>query len=298
MKNRTGLIISILLITGLLGFDLAYAQNAEIKVLPGLINDLERLEGKTNAERLLALTQILSEKDILFEIEPFTAEGRRGTTNGSNLVVTFGSGEKDFVLGAHYDKVTVGSGVVDNGASSIILTRVAEALKNETFHNRLRIVWFDVEERGLIGSAQFIEAHKDDPIVSMINLDVNGYGDTMMFGPTASTGIHRLYELAQSIAMKNDIGFVLFPRYGASDDISFQRADIENISIGVGPLSEVREFWLAYNGMDKYKPSGTPVIFTKMHSENDSMDKIQPLGMTYTYTIVLEMVKQLDTMIK
>jgi hypothetical protein len=194
--------------------------------------------------------------------------------------------------------VTAGSGVVDNGASSIILTRIANAVKNETFNNRLRIVWFDVEERGLIGSAQFVEAHKDDPIVSMINLDVNGYGDTMMFGPTAATGIHRLYELAQSVAMKNNIGFVLFPNYGASDDRSFQRAEIENISIGVGPMSEVREFWLAFNGMDKYKPTGTPVIFTNMHSENDAMDKIQPLGMTYTYTVVLAMVKELDKIIQ
>lgn len=298
MKIMTGLIIKVLLIIGLFGSGALYAQSPDIKPLPGLLDDLKLLADKTNAERLEALTTILSEKEIAYEIEPFTAESRRGTVNGRNLVVTFGSGSKDFVLGAHYDKVTVGSGVVDNGASSIILTRVAEALKNETFNNRLRIVWFDVEERGLIGSAQFIETHKDDPIVSMINLDVNGYGDTMMFGPTASTGMHRLYELAQSVAMKNDIGFILFPRYGGGDDISFQRAGIENISIGVGPLGEVREFWLAYNGLDAYKPAGTPVIFTNMHSENDAMDKIQPLAMTYTYTVILEMIKQLDKMIK
>lgn len=296
MKKKKSIVFWVFPVLAVLIAQSLYAFQADIKSLPGLLEDLERMAGKSNVERLEALKEILSEKGIEYQTETFSAENRRGSYEGTNLIVTIGSGENDIIVGAHYDKVDIGSGVVDNGASSIILTRLAEALKDEAMTHRVRIVWFDIEERGLVGSAKFIEAHKDDPIVSMINLDVNGYGDTMMFGPTASTGLNRLYTLARSVCAKYNINYMLFPAYGAGDDISFQKAGIENISIGIGPAVEVREFWLAMNGVDALKPSNIPVIFRSMHSENDAMNKIQPEALSTTYTVVLEMIKVLDKM--
>ena len=61
----------------------------------------------------------------------------------------------------------------------------------------MRIVFFDMEELGLLGSAEFVQAHRDRPMRAMVNLDVNAFGDTLIFGPragandTAVSGIAR-----------------------------------------------------------------------------------------------------------
>jgi hypothetical protein len=264
--------------------------------LPGLMDDVQRLAGKSNKERLLVLQNILSEKQISYSVESFSTINERNgkKIQGDNIVVTLGSGSTDIVIGAHYDKVDVGSGLIDNGCSALILTRLAESLRSEELNHRIRIVFFDQEETGLNGSAQFIKAHEGDPIVSMINLDVNAYGDMTMMGPSGSTGINRLYRLAQSICVENDFNFTVFPIFGGSDDISFQRAGIENISIGSAPAQEAYQFWLKLNAEDEFKPPGMPKVFTMIHSNNDSIDVVDPAAMTRIYFIVLEMVKRLD----
>ena len=78
---------------------------------------------------------------------------------------------------------TLSQGAIDNAASSVILVRVAEALRQKPASMRVRVIWFDMEELGLLGSAKYIENHGSDPIIGMLNFDVNGYGDTVLFGP-------------------------------------------------------------------------------------------------------------------
>lgn len=292
------LLLIIILCIGSFSFSEVCAQSAEITPLPGLLDDVKKLADKTNPERLETLKIMLSEKEIPFEVESFTSISRRDTTplEGNNLVVTLGSGTRDIVVGGHYDKVDVGSGVVDNGCSAVILIRVADALKNENLNHRIRIVFFDMEEIGLVGSRQFVEAHKDDPVVSMINLDVNAYGNTIMMGPILFTGMNRLYRTAKTVCVENDINFIVFPRYGGSDDRSFQRAGIENISIGIAPAQEAHQVWLSWNGEEGFKPQGVAKIMTSMHSENDSIDLVQPEAMTRTYIVVLETIRRLDKM--
>ena len=207
MKQKLFVLLTIIFI-GAGFFSEVCAQSIEITPLPGLLDDVKKLADKTNPERLEALKEMLSEKDIPFEVESFDLISRRDSsiTEGNNLVVTLGYGSSDIITGAHYDKVEPGSGVVDNGCAVVILTRVADALKNENLNHRIRIVFFDMEEKGLVGSRQFVEAHKDDPIVSMINLDVDAYGNTIMMGPIPFTGMNRLYRTAKTVCVENDIG--------------------------------------------------------------------------------------------
>lgn len=298
MRQKLFILLTIILCIGAVYFSDVCAQSAEITPLPGLLDDVKKLADKTNPERLEALKEMLSEKGIPFEVESFSSISRRDSsiTEGNNLIVTLGSGNSDIVAGGHYDKVDVGSGVVDNGCAAVILTRVADALKNENLNHRIRIVFFDMEERGLIGSRQFIETHKDDPIVSMINLDVDAYGNTIMMGPVPFTGMNRLYRTAKTVCVENDINFVVFPRYGMSDDRSFQSAGIENISIGIATAQEAHQFWLSLNGEEEFRPQGRAKIMTSMHSENDSMDLVQPEAMTRTYIVVLGTLLKLDKM--
>ena len=104
-------------------------------------------------------------------------------------MVTLGEGPEEVVIGAHYYVVrladgSLSQGAVDNAASSVMLIRLAEALRTETLPVRLRVVWFDMEELGLIGSAQYVKQHSADRIGAMLNFDINVYGNTIVFGPS------------------------------------------------------------------------------------------------------------------
>src|SRR5262245_23579866 len=106
----------------------------------GLVGDVRRMTAaNTNEARFDALTTMLRNRGLTFAVELFTIEkplGREPRTEGRNVVVTLGQGPDEVVIGAHYDaaRLTDGSlsrGAVDNAASSVMLIRLAEALRAE-----------------------------------------------------------------------------------------------------------------------------------------------------------------------
>src|SRR5262245_48048542 len=156
-----------------------------------LIDDVRKLEAaESNQARFDALTAILRGRNIAFEVQPFTIEkpvGNEPRTEGCNVIVSFGDGPQEIVVGAHYDaaRLSDGSlnrGAVDNAASSIILARLAEMLGAAKPQMRVKIVWFDMEELGLIGSREYIKRQANGRIAAMLNFDINAYGDTILFG--------------------------------------------------------------------------------------------------------------------
>ena len=79
--------------------------------------------------------------------------------NGVNIIASSG----DIVLGCHYD--SIGPGADDNASGVAVVLDVAKKVKGITF------VFFDAEERGLLGSKYYV---KTATCKSMINLDMIG----------------------------------------------------------------------------------------------------------------------------
>ncbi|EDY83060.1 peptidase, M28 family [Verrucomicrobiia bacterium DG1235] len=94
-----------------------------------------------------------------------------------NLVATIpGKISKKIVIGAHFDSWDLGQGALDNGlgiAQAFDVTRLIQSI-NPNNHYTIETVWFNAEEFGLFGSYAYMERHKDDKIVAMINLDMVG----------------------------------------------------------------------------------------------------------------------------
>jgi Iap family predicted aminopeptidase len=98
-------------------------------------------------------------------------------TESRNIVVTLpGQSPQKIVIGAHFDAWDVGHGGVDNGLGTAILFDVARLLKTYASKNKytLEFVWFNGEELGLWGSKRYVEQHKHEPILAMINMDMTG----------------------------------------------------------------------------------------------------------------------------
>lgn len=271
--------------------------------LPRLREDLARFAGADNVARGDTLLRILRERGFDPEVQAFPnlAPQREPRPEGRNLVVTIGTGSRDIVVGAHYDAVRlpdgrVTGGVVDNGAGAVILTRVAETLRGHTLRHRIRVVLFDLEEVGLLGSREYVAAGGTDRMAAMVNVDIAAYGDMLVYGPTTHEGndvVHRGFRIVCAVQRVPCLEFPQFPR---SDDRSFQDAGVPNISLAITPAVQAHQMWLLLHGGPAagLREGFMPPIFGIIHTPADTLEHADPAAMTRMHDAVVSLVLELD----
>lgn len=271
----------------------------------GVDPDIAALAADSNPGRRAALEAILSNLGVTYETETFTITPRANypRVEGVNLIVTLGTGPGDIVLGAHYDAVWIAEGVlsrgaVDNGASALILARLAERLAGVQLRHRVRIVFFDMEEIGLEGSRAYVDAYGSQTRVA-VNLDVNGYGNTIFYGPSAAPGNAALYDPMRQHCLEDGIRCVEFPQYPSSDYLSFQRAGIPNISLSILPESEAEALRLYENPPEEGRGGRgrgpVPRVLAMIHSPADTPDQVEPAALDLGVRSLEAYLRLLDT---
>lgn len=260
-----------------------------------LVAEVRTLSAATdNDARFDALTALLKKYDLTFTVETFTLDKPPAAspnaapdprTRGRNVVVTLGGGSETVVVGAHYDAkwitaTNLSQGAVDNGASSVMLVHAAAALKGQRLGSKVSFVWFDFEESGLIGSAKYAEAHAGDRVKAMLNYDINGYGDTVLFGPPQGGADPRLPRAMLETCAAERIDCLRFDGMPPGDDRSFGARKIPAISIAILPATEAHQLWLMLHA----KSAGlakdfAPPIFTTIHTPGDVPDKLDGTAM-------------------
>ena len=263
---------------------------------PSLIEDVRKLAvSTTNEQRFDALTAILATRKIPFTVEPFALEKPlRGRSEGRNIVVTLGQGASDLVIGAHYDAAylrdgTLSRGAVDNAGSSVLLVHLAEALGKESLRQRVRIVWFDMEELGVIGSTRYLAAHRDDRIVAMLNFDINAYGDTILFGDPPGGDAPALRRALMQTCADEQADCVRFGALPNSDDRPFGKAGIPTLSIAVLPAEEAHQLWLLLEGANGSTP---PAVLRVIHTPEDVIEKVDAAAIARMQRFALALVKK------
>ena len=97
--------------------------------------------------------------------------------NSRNVILDMpGEIDEYIVLTAHYDSTSLSQGAYDNMSGSVGLLGVAEHFAKKPHRYGLRFIWCGSEERGLLGSKAYCEAHEEElkKIVLNINLDMIG----------------------------------------------------------------------------------------------------------------------------
>ncbi len=95
------------------------------------------------------------------------------------------------LIGAHFDAVPGAPGADDNGTGTAALLEVARVLKNHPTKRTIRLVFFNLEECGLVGSSRYVDQAGPDwkggknregqaqpateKIVGMVSLEMLGY---------------------------------------------------------------------------------------------------------------------------
>jgi hypothetical protein len=278
------------------------APSRTVAPLTGLREDVARFAGLDNDARGDTLLRIFRERGFEPAVQTFAnaAQQREPRLQGRNLVVTVGGGARDIVVGAHYDAVRLANGrltdgVVDNGAGAVVMTRVAETLRGHALRHRVRVVLFDLEEVGLLGSRAYVAADGAERIAAMVNVDIAAHGDAIVYGPASHAGNTDVYRAFRQVCAVHGpcIEFTAFPR---SDDRSFQAAGVPNISIGIAPSADAHQLWLMLNAGPNagLREGFMPALMGIIHTPEDTLAYLEPAAMQRVHDAVVALVLALD----
>lgn len=154
------------------------------------IGDEANQEGLAETEKLLV--ERLSEMGYDPTLQPLPLGQDQLRTAGTgdrnhpwhNIIVELpGQDLKDevLVIGAHFDAVTGSPGADDNGTGTAALLELARVLKAVPMRRTVRMIFFNLEEVGLVGSAAYVRqltaapGWKKEGFFGMISLEMLGY---------------------------------------------------------------------------------------------------------------------------
>ena len=253
----------------------------------------------TNEARTRVVVDQLRAAGFEPTVETFAGGNRQtGEMEGRNVVVTFGEGDREILLTAHYDAVklrdgSMSHGVVDNAASVVGVIEAAKILRGKDLNHRVRIILFDQEELGLIGAKKWIEAHGLTNVAAVVNSDVAAYGDTMMYGQNNDAQSAFVTRAVQAVCSERALQCVGYPEYPPSDDRAFSAAGAPVVSLGFQDQVGAHQMWLAFNGGEAngLAEGFVPRVFQLIHSNEDTIEHVDPATVKTageTYAAVVE----------
>jgi len=259
----------------------------------------------SNVERMNVLLTQLRAAGFTPTVETFEGGGRAGPMQGSNVVVTIGDGPKEILLTAHYDAVklrdgTMSQGVIDNAGSVVALIEAARILKDKPLAHRVRVIFFDQEELGLIGARKWIEAHGIANVAAVVNSDVAAYGDTMMYGQNNGAQSAFVTRAVQELCAERAMQCVGFPEYPPSDDRAFSAAGAPVVSLGFQDQVGAHQMWLAFNGGEAngLAEGFVPQVFRVIHSKDDAIEAVEGATIAVAGVTYAALIQKLDAQLR
>jgi hypothetical protein len=224
---------------------------------------------KDNASKS-KLTLVQEERDvktynIIFE--------KRGTGYFDEVVL----------VGAHYDSIYGGQGIMDNAGGVALVMELARSLCHVDTKRTIRFVLFSGEELGLRGSLNYVEAHEDElnKIKMMINLDLNG---SAIGGCNAVvTGHSEIKTYLEVMSRELGVNLSVSQDVYSSDSTSFSNKGIPSVSFfrrsGVGAYGHTPDDDLRFAAPIGFKMVGLvarEVILRISNAEKFPFDKDIP----------------------
>ncbi len=129
------------------------------------------------------------------ETHEFRVEGKSYENLILNLPSANQSNLPPILIGAHYDAVPGTPGADDNGTAVAVLLELASVFATKPAKYPLRLVAFDLEESGLLGSTAYAEALRSakQPLRLMISLEMLGYCDRTEGSQSYPPGLKYFY---------------------------------------------------------------------------------------------------------
>ena len=192
-----------------------------------------------------------------------------------NLILTKkGKTDETIVIGAHYDKVGVGCGAIDNWTGIVVLANLIAKYKSIETGKTLVFAAFGREEEGLLGAHAFVKAipkEKRIQFCAMVNLDSFGMGYPQVL---ANVSDLKLTEFAKEVAgeVKMPLGTPSIVDADA-DSSAFRAKDIPAITLS-GLTSRWKEY--LHTGQDKIKNVNHQGVFVGYNFASLFLSRVEP----------------------
>lgn len=200
----------------------------------------------------------------------------KGSKMPNVICVLPGSSEKVIIIGAHYDHVTAGDGVVDNWSGASLMPSLYQAVKGDPRSHSYIFIGFTDEEQGEVGSRFYVRQmtqEQVDAIDAMVNMDTLGLAPTEIW---VSHSDKNLTSALASVAgrLKIPVTGVNVEQVGSSDAEQFSVRKIPRITVH----SLTQETWDA----------------RILHTSKDKLSVIRPDDYYQTYRLLAAYIAYLD----
>jgi Zn-dependent M28 family amino/carboxypeptidase len=140
----------------------------------------------TNKQREATLKQMFS--DAGCDGQHISEQAVKGSKLPNVICILPGSTDQVIIVGAHFDRVSEGDGVVDNWSGASLLPSLYEAVKGLPRKHTFIFIGFTDEEQGLVGSSFYAHQMSKEQIAAttaMVNMDTLGLASTEIWGSHA-----------------------------------------------------------------------------------------------------------------
>lgn len=187
--------------------------------------------GGDNRQREATLKQIFTVAGC--DGQRLSEQSVKGSKQPNVICMLPGSSGKVIIVGAHFDRVSAGDGVVDNWSGASLLPSLYEAVKVEPRKHTYIFIGFTDEEKGLVGSHFYVQQMTKEQVAAtdaMVNMDTLGLAPSEVW---ATHSDKRLMGALGSIAKQLNVAVtgVNVDRIGSSDSESFDERKIPRITI-------------------------------------------------------------------
>lgn len=157
----------------------------------------------------------------------------KGSKQPNVICMLPGNGDRTIIVGAHFDHVSAGDGVVDNWSGASLLPSLYQAVKAAPRKHSYIFVGFTDEEQGEVGSRFYAQHMKQDEIAAtdaMVNMD------TLGLAPTEVWASHSDKQLTNALAylgklMNQPVRGVNVEQIGSTDSEQFAARKVPSITI-------------------------------------------------------------------
>jgi aminopeptidase S len=258
-----------------------------------IVNEISAAD--SNEMRRKAIEGELKAIGIEYKLEEFTSTTRTGKeVRGTNIIASVPNtkAKRTIMLGAHYDRVAVGKGVIDNASGSGAVLELLRAFKTNPPKNiAITAGFWDQEEVGLVGSREFVRSREKGGLPAVyINFDVYGAGDTIWLWTAKEDA-----EFAKGFAgtaKSAKFGHLVSTVYPPSDHRSFAVPGVESFSFSLGPAGEAANIINVLKGQGD--PANMPKVLQIIHTQNDTVDQVDANAVVRSLAVVEAAIRKLD----
>jgi aminopeptidase-like protein len=149
------------------------------------------------------------------------------------LCVLPGTSDKVIIVGAHYDHISDGDGVVDNWSGASLLPSLYQSLKLDPRRHTYIFIGFTDEEKGEVGSHFYAQHMTKEQVASteaMVNMDTLGLAPPEVWASHSDKSLTSVLAYIGS-ELKIPVTVQDVERVGSTDSVQFSARNIPSITV-------------------------------------------------------------------